>query len=136
MEINEIKQIRGFIEQIEKSDLSFLVKEKDGTNLIQRLKASEIISIIEESIIAIQEADNLNILYSCSNYFVRRENNSMIALTSSLQNLINVINSKNLTGIESWVLLFQTYILQSGLYSLLVKNEKPEVITEVKKLRT
>lgn len=136
MEINEIKQIRSYIEQIEKADLSFLVKEKDGTNLIQRLKASEIISVIEESVIAIQEADNLNILYSCSNYFVRRENNSMLALTSSLQNLVNVINSKNLTGIESWTLLFQTYILQSGLYSLLVKNEKPEVITEVKKLRT
>lgn len=60
----------------------------------------------------------------------------MIEINGTLQNLIQVIKNKNLTGIESWALLFQTYILQSGIFSLLVKNEKPEVLTELKKLRT
>ncbi len=136
MEANEITQIRNLIEQIESEDLSFLIKEKDGTNIIQRLTASEIISIIQESITAIKEADELNILYACSRFFIRRENQNMFDINGTLQNLINVIKNKNLTGIESWTLLFQTYILQSGIFSLLVKNEKPEVLTELKKLRT
>lgn len=74
MEANEIAQIRSLIEQIESEDLSFLIKEKDGTNIIQRLTASELISIIQESITAVKEADELNILYACSRYFIRREN--------------------------------------------------------------
>jgi|TARA_B110000114_G_C15044029_1_gene378416 hypothetical protein len=136
MEINEITNLKNYIDQIEKEDLSFLIKEKDGTNLIQRLKASELINVIQESITAIREADELNMLYSCSRFFIRRENQSLIDINQTLQQLITHIKAKNATNIESWALLFQTYILQTGLFSLLVKNEKPDVITEVKKLRT
>lgn len=136
MEINEITPLKSYIDQIEKEDLSFLIKEKDGTNLIQRLKASELINIIQESITAIREADELNMLYSCSRFFIRRENQSMIDINQTLQQLLAAIKAKNATTIESWALLFQTYILQTGLFSILVKNEKPDVITEVKKLRT
>ena len=136
MEINEITPLKNYIEQIKKEDLSFLIKEKDGTNLIQRLTATEIIAIIQESITAIQEADNLNMLYSCSRFFIRRENQNMIDINQTLQNLLQVIRDKNLINIETWALLFHTYILQSGLYSLLVKNEKPDVLLELKKLRT
>ncbi|RED48191.1 coiled-coil domain-containing protein [Seonamhaeicola aphaedonensis] len=136
MEINEINQLRTFIEQVDNEDLSFIIKEKDGTNIIQRLTASELISVIQESITALKEADELNILYACSRYFIRRENNSMLDINGVIQNLVQVIKNKNLTGIESWALLVQTYILQSGIFSLLVKNEKPEVLTELKKLRT
>jgi hypothetical protein len=112
------------------------VKEKDGINLIQRLTASELISIIQESIAAFNEADSKNILYSCSRFFVRRENQNMIDITQTLQNLFQAIRGKNLTNIESWALLFQSFVLQSGMYSLLVRNEKPEVLVEIKKLRT
>lgn len=136
MEINEITPLKSYIDQIEKEDLSFLIKEKDGTNLIQRLKASELINVIQESITAIREADEINMLYSCSRFFIRRENQSMIDINQTLQQLLAAVKAKNSTAIESWALLFQTYILQTGLFSLLVKNEKPDVVTEVKKLRT
>ena len=66
MEKNEIDLLINNVEQIENEDLSFLVTEKDGTNIIQRLTASEIIYLIQNSIVAIQEADKLNFLYSCS----------------------------------------------------------------------
>ena len=136
MEKNEIDLLKGIITEIEKEDLSFLVKEKDGTNLIQRLTASELISIIQESIAAFNEADSKNILYSCSRFFIRRENQNMVDITQTLQSLFQVIRNKNLTNIESWALLFQSFVLQSGIYSLLVRNEKPEVLVELKKLRT
>lgn len=136
MEKNEIDQIKNLVKQIEQEDLSFLVKEKDGINLIQRFTAAELISIIQESTTAIQEADRENMLYSCSRFFMRRENQSMMDIFQALQNLFQVIRNKNLTGVESWALLVQTYVLQTGIYSLLVKNEKPEVLSEVKKLRT
>lgn len=136
MEKNEIDLLKEIITRIEKEDLSFIVKEKDGINLIQRLTASELISIIQESIAAFNEADTKNILYSCSRFFVRRENQNMIDITQTLQNLFQAIRGKNLTNIESWALLFQSFVLQSGMYSLLVRNEKPEVLVEIKKLRT
>lgn len=136
MEKNEIDQLKGIITEIQKEDLSFLVKEKDGTNLIQRLTASELISIIQESIAAFNEADVQNILYSCSRFFIRRENQNMIDITQTLQQLLQMIRNKNMTNVETWALLFQSYILQTGMYSLLVRNEKPEVLVELKKLRT
>ena len=136
MEKNEIDQLKGIITEIEKEDLSFLVSEKDGTNLIQRLTASELISLIQESIAAFNEADIRNILYSCSRFFIRRENQNMIDITQTLQQLLQMIRNKNMTNIETWALLFQSYILQTGMYSILVRNEKPEVLVELKKLRT
>lgn len=136
MEKNEIDQLKGIITEIEKEDLSFLVSEKDGTNLIQRLTASELISLIQESIAAFNEADVRNILYSCSRFFIRRENQNMIDITQTLQQLLQMIRNKNMTNIETWALLFQSYILQTGMYSILVRNEKPEVLVELKKLRT
>lgn len=136
MEKNEIDQVINNIEQIENEDLSFLVTEKDGTNIIQRLTASEIIDLIQNSIVAIREADKLNFLYSCSRYFIRRDNQSTMDINQVLAKLLQVIKSKNLANTEVWSLFLQTYVLQTGIYSLLVKNEKPDVITEVKKLRT
>jgi hypothetical protein len=136
MEKNEIDQLKAIIAEIEKEDLSFLVKEKDGVNLIQRLTASELISIIQESITAFNEAEQRNILYSCSRFFIRRENQNMAEIIQTLQQLLQMIRNKNLTNIETWTLLFQSYILQTGMYSLLVRNEKPEVLVELKKLKT
>lgn len=136
MEKNETDQVIKFIEQIENEDLSFLVKEKDGTNIIQRLTAAELINVIQECIVAIREADKLNILYSCSRFFIRRDNQQMMDINQVLQKLFQVIQGKNLTNIEVWALFLQTYVLQTGIYSLLVKNEKPEVLSELKKLRT
>lgn len=136
MEKNETDQVIKLIEQIENEDLSFLVKEKDGTNIIQRLTAAELINVIQECIVAIREANKLNFLYSCSRFFIRRDNQQMMDINQVLQNLFQVIQGKNLTNIEAWALFLQTYVLQTGIYSLLVKNEKPDVILEVKKLRT
>lgn len=136
MEKNEIDQLINNVDQIENEDLSFLVTEKDGTNIIQRLTSSEIIVLIQNSLVAIREADELNFLYSCSRYFIRRDNQSMMDINQVLQKLLQVIKSKNLANTEVWSLFLQTYVLQTGIYSLLVKNEKPDVILEVKKLRT
>ncbi|MEP2279870.1 hypothetical protein, partial [Maribacter sp.] len=104
--------------------------------IIKRLTASEIIDLIQNSIVTIQEANELNFLYSCSRYFIRRDNQSMMDINQVLAKLIQVIKAKNLVNTETWSLFLQTYVLQTGIYSLLVKNEKPDVITEVKKLRT
>lgn len=60
----------------------------------------------------------------------------MMDILTVLQKLLQAVKGKNLTNIETWALFLQTYVLQTGLYSLLVKNEKPDVISEVKKLRT
>jgi hypothetical protein len=136
MEKNEIDQILKFIERIESEDLSFTVKEKDGTNIIQRLTASELISVIQECTVAVREADKLNFLYSCSRYFIHNTSQQLVDVYQILQKLIQSFESKNSTNIEMWALFFQSYVLQTGIYSLLVKNEKPEVISEVKKLRT
>lgn len=136
MEKPDIDRLLGYLEQVENEDLSFLVKEKDGTNIIQRLTASELIESIQDSIVALREANNLNFLYSCSPFFIRREGQSMIDINQVLPKLTQFIRAKNLVNIESWALLLQTYVLQTGIYSLIVKNEKPDVISEVKKLRT
>lgn len=135
MEKNETDQVMKFIEQIENEDLSFLVKEKDGTNIIQRLTAAELINVIQECIVAIKEANKLNILYSCSRFFIRRDNQQMIDINQVLQKLFQVIQGKNLTNTEVWALFLQTYVLQTGVYFLLVQNERPEALTELKKLR-
>lgn len=87
MEKNETDQIINLIEQIENEDLSFLVKEKDGTNIIQRLTAAELINVIQECIVAIREAEKLNFLYSCSRFFIRRDNQQMMDINQVLQNL-------------------------------------------------
>ncbi|MFT7901073.1 hypothetical protein VBY74_13945 [Tenacibaculum ascidiaceicola] len=136
MEKPDIDRLLKYLEEVENEDLSFIVKEKDGTNIIQRLTASELIELIQDSIVALREADNLNFLYSCSRFFIRRENQSLIDINQVLPKLIQFIRAKNLVNIENWALLLQTYVLQTGVYSLLVKNEKPDVISEVKKLRT
>ena len=60
----------------------------------------------------------------------------MMDIFQVFQKIIQGIKNKNLINIETWSLFLQTYILQVGIYSLLVKNEKPDVIIDVKKLRT
>ena len=131
MEKNEIDQTINFIEQMENEDLSFIFKEKDGINIIQRLTASELLDIIQNSIVAIREAEKLNFLYSCSRYFIRRDIQEMMDIFQVFQKIIQGIKNKNLINIETWSLFLQTYILQVGIYSLLVKNEKPDVIIDV-----
>lgn len=135
MEIDEINNIKQSIASLGNTDLSFLISENNGSNIIQRITAKELIDIIQSIKFCFTESINKNLLFSFSRYFIRKEDNSNGDILSTLEQLNQSIINKDLGAIEQWTLQSQNYIYQTGLIILYFSLEKPNSLLEIKQLR-